>query len=336
MDSSNLWDKGWLQKQGDIYILKMFMPFPLKENNCFLAESDNGWVVLDTGVNLEQNRSVFTAALDAIGISFKQLTAVYLTHYHHDHSGLAGWLQQKSDIPVYLPQPDLLTWQDFIDTNAYLDRAWTKCQLTGWPRKFAQELADNIKQINVMLEPYPDLSPIFADKQLNLGGHPYEAIPLPGHSDGHFVFHSPATGFFFSGDNVVDHTILHLTDWPHTRLDNPCDNHLAALQGLKNLHIDCVLPGHGRVFADLSTKIDLIAAHHRNRKTAVYNALQSPMTAWQLTASLFAVHDFIHIRRLVLAETLAYLESLVYEGLVEQDLVQNNYIYRRTGFITAS
>lgn len=330
MNSSNLWDKGWLQKQGDIYILKMFMPFPLKENNCFLAESDNGWVVLDTGVNLEQNQAVFTAALDDIGISFKQLQAVYLTHYHHDHTGLAGWLQQISDLNVYLPQPDLLIWEKFIDSDFYLERAWTKSQLAGWPREFAQELAENIRQINEMLKPYPSFSPLFAGEQLTLGGHIYEAISVPGHSDGHFVFHSPTTGFLFSGDNVVDHTILHLTDWPHTNLSNPCDKHLAALRDLKDLQIDSVLPGHGRVFADLSSKIDLINTHHRNRKTSVYNALKSPMTAWELTASLFAAHDFIHIRRLVLAETLAYLESLVNEGMVEQDLFQNSYIYRPT------
>ena len=149
MISSDLWDKGWLQKQGDIYIIKMFMPFPLKENNCFLAESDNGWIVIDTGVNLEQNQVVFTAALDAIGISFKQLSAIYLTHYHHDHSGLSGWLQQKSDLPVFLPQPDLLTWETFIDTNSYLEQAWSKSQLAGWPREFAQELDANIKQIGL-------------------------------------------------------------------------------------------------------------------------------------------------------------------------------------------
>lgn len=330
MNSSNLWDKGWLQKQGDIYILKMFMPFPLKENNCFLAESDNGWAVIDTGVNLEQNLHMFTAALDAIGISFKQLSVVYLTHYHHDHSGMAGWLQQKSDLPVYLPQPDLLTWERFIDTNSYLERVWDKCQLTGWPWEFTQELDDNIRQINTMLNPYPVFSPLLTDEQFSLGGHRYNAISIPGHTDGHFVFHCPTNGFLFSGDNVVDHTILHLTDWPHTFLMNPCDIHLTALQELKELNINTVLPGHGRVFKDLAAKIDLITAHHRTRKAIVYNALQAPMTAWDLTASLFEAHDFIHIRRLVLAETLAYLESLVNEGLVEKDLVRNIYFYRPT------
>lgn len=329
MNSLNLWEKGWLKKQGDIYILKMFEPFPMKENNCFLAESDKGWIVLDTGVNLEQNRNIFTAALDTLGITFKQLSAIYLTHYHHDHSGLTGWLQQTTDLPVYLPAQDLLTWQNYIDTDFYLERAWRASQLAGWPREFNQELADNIKQINLMLHPFPEFCPISAGTQLNLAGHMYEATPVPGHTDGHFVFHSPTTAYLFSGDNVIDHAILHLTDWPHTCLRNPCDIHLAALQDVKDLPADTVLPGHGRVFGNLPAKIDLINAHHQRRKAAVYDALQAPMNAWELTQTLFTAHEFIHIRRLVLAETLAYLESLVSEGKVEQELVQNSYIYRR-------
>lgn len=337
MHAINLWENGWLKKLDDIYIIRMTMPFPLKENNCFLAESDDGWVILDTGVNLQSNKDLLKLAMDEIGITFKQLSAVYLTHYHHDHTGLTGWLQQqKADLPVYLPQPDLLTWERYINTDTYLERAWPACKLAGWPRGYTEELAENINQINVMLEPYARFSPLFAGEQLSLGGHQYKAIAVPGHSAGHFVFHSPETNFLFSGDNVVDHTILHLTDWPHGNLENPCDTHLAALQNLKNLNINTVLPGHGSVFYNLFDKIDLINRHHQKRKAAVFDALQAPMNAWELTERLFPPHEFIHIRRLVMAETLAYLDSLVNEGLVEQDLVQNVYIYRPKGLRTES
>ena len=329
MDSTKLWEEGLLQKQGDIYILRMFMPFPLKENNCFLTETDDGWVVLDTGVNLEQNCDLFISALKAIGISFSQISAVYLTHYHHDHSGLAGWLQGIADVPVFMPQDDLITWHRFFDTDRYLEATMDECLLAGWPKQMVQELNDNIYFINSYVKPLPELTSFSAGMHLRLHGQEYEAIAVPGHTDGHVVFFNPGNGILFTGDNVVDHTILHLTDWPHTCLKSPCDEHLAALLRLRDRNISLAIPGHGKSFSNLAEKIDLIIAHHEKRKRIVYDAVTTPMTAWEIAANIFKPNQYIHIRRLVLAETLAYLQSLVNAGQVERDLVNGAYIYRR-------
>lgn len=330
MRASYLWDKGWLKKVKDIYILKMFMPFPLKENNCFLVESDSGWVVIDTGVNLETNRTIFTDALNAIGISWTQISAIYLTHYHHDHIGLAGWLQQLSQAPVYLPAADLITWQTFIQTDTYLDEALPACLLAGWPADFAVELADDIKNINSMIKPFPVFTPFPLGELFKWAGQIYTPIVVPGHTDGHLVFYSPESKLLFSGDNVVAHVNLHLTDWPHNRITNPCAAHLSALRELGKISIDWVLPGHGNAFSNLNERIDDIISHHHNRQTQIFHDLKEPMTAWDLAENVFKPNSYIHIRRLALAETLAYLHSLVNENLVEYDLVNGSYVFQRS------
>ena len=46
--------------------------------------------------------------------------------------------------------------------------------------------------------------------------------------------------FYFQGDNIVDHAILHLTDWPHTTLDNQIKAHLDGLENLLTLTINTV------------------------------------------------------------------------------------------------
>ncbi len=303
------------------------MPFPLKENNCFIIEGDDGWIVLDTGVNLEQNRDLFLSALKTIGITKSRLKAVYLTHYHHDHSGLAGWLQAQADIPVYLPVDDLVTWQRFIDTESYFDVAAPACLSAGWPEAFVHELNDNIQFINTYIQPLPEFIPYSAGLSLNLHGQEYKAIAVPGHSDGHVVFYNAAGEILFTGDNVVDHTILHLTDWPHTYLSNPCDVHLQALQEMQILAVNLAIPGHGKTFTDLRGKIDLIAAHHEKRKRIVYDAVKTPSTAWEIAADVFKPNQYIHIRRLVLAETLGYLHSLLNQGQVQRELTNGSYIW---------
>jgi len=329
LDAQLLWDNGWLKKAEGIHILKMPMPFPLKENNCFLAETEQGWAVIDTGVNCEENREIFKAALAAIGITWRHISSIYLTHYHHDHIGLAGWLQDKCGATVYLPLPDIIAFQTFVAGDSYIDKVYDACISADWPLAMVRELEHDLNNIKTLLEPLPDLNPLPIEQTIYLNGHKYTPIAIPGHTDGHYAFHCAENQVLFSGDNIVGHTLLHLTDWPHNKIDNPCDMHLSALNQLQQIRVKTVLPGHGQVFSKINERIDLINNHHNKRKALVYDNLQKPMTAWELAKTFSKSHTYIHIRRLLLAETLAYLQSLLADGIIEAFLVNDKYIYSR-------
>ncbi|MDD3852070.1 MAG: MBL fold metallo-hydrolase [Syntrophomonadaceae bacterium] len=329
MDAQQLRDGGWLKEAKGIYIIKMPMPFPLKENNCFLAETEHGWALIDTGVNRKENREVLKAVLAAIGITWRHISSIYLTHHHHDHIGLAGWLQEKCDASVYLSPPDIMAFNTYISSDSYMDKVYGTCVKAAWPLDMVRELENDFISIKPLLEPLPVLAPLHQDRILSLNGQDYDIIAIPGHTDGHCVFHSEQNQVLFSGDNIVGHTLLHLTDWPHNSIDNPCDIHLSALNQLQPLSIDTVLPGHGQVFSNINERITLINNHHNKRKAVIYDNLRQPMTAWELAKTLSKSQTYIHIRRLLLAETLAYLQSLLNEGKVEYTLVNGSYLYNR-------
>ena len=294
-----------------MYVLRNTMPFPLRENNAFIAESDKGWTVIDTGVNTQENQQRWTAALKEIGISFRNIQKIYVTHYHHDHFGLAGWLQEKSQAQVFLPQPDLDIFHTFISGDQYRMAIKNQCWQAGWDQPLTKALADDVKSIDILMQPYPFLTPLLPDTSFNLGGDHYTTYPVPGHSDGHYVFAGTDNGWLLGGDNLIKHTILHLTDWPHTRLVNPLADHLAALANLRSLDISLVLPGHGMCFSNMLERIDVIEQHHEKRKNQVLHGLNDSSSAWDLAVQLFRDNPYIHIKRLILAETLAYLNALV-------------------------
>ncbi len=328
MSNYSLRDKEILYNWGDVYILRNFMPFPLKESNCYLAESDEGWTVIDTGVNIPLNRDIWTKALKEIGISFKHIKKIYLTHYHHDHLGLTGWLQHHCDCEVYLSSTDLNTFNTYIEGDNYFAYIKDACLKAGWSLDLIQKLAVDITEINPLIQPYPFLSACPDDKPLSLGKYKLFPLPVPGHSDGHIVFYSYDDYLLLSGDNIVDHTILHLTDWPHTLLANPLQVHIDALQKLSALPITDVLPGHGKIFNEIKDKIELIINHHDKRRELVLANLTEPMNAWELACKIFKDSDYIHIKRLVLAETLAYLNSLIDKKAVQADTSCTPYIYK--------
>lgn len=329
MSNYRLEDKNILYKIDELYVLRNFMPFPLKESNCYLAESNEGWTVIDTGVNIPLNRDIWTKALKEIGISFKNIKNIYLTHYHHDHIGLAGWIQHHSDCNVFLSAIDCNTFNTYINGNSYFEHVKDICLNAGWTLDLIQKLAQDISEINAFIDPYPYLSIIPDNKPVFLGKYKLYPMSIPGHSDGHVVFYSNEAHILFSGDNIVDHAILHLTDWPHTTLDNQIKAHLDGLENLLTLTINTVLPGHGPSFMFIRDKIELIKDHHNKRRQKVLDNLTSPMSAWELTCKIFKDNDYIHIKRLLLAETLAYLNSLKEMGLVEVDTSHTPYIYKK-------
>ncbi|HQA06503.1 MAG TPA: MBL fold metallo-hydrolase [Syntrophomonadaceae bacterium] len=317
-----------LLKQGDIFVLRTTMPFPLRESNVYIAESDAGWVVIDTGVNVQENQQRWTQALKEIGISFRHISKIYITHYHHDHMGLAGWLQQQSQAPVYISEWDLETFHTYIFGNNYYEAVKELCLQAGWTHELIKALAEDILSIDILMQPYPQLTPLAEGTELNLAGDRYRTYLIPGHSDGHVVFVSADHGWLLGGDNLIKHTILHLTDWPHTRLINPLIEHMQALQKL-TMKISLVLPGHGMSFSDATEKIRLIEQHHEKRKSQVLLGLKEPTPAWDLAVQLFRDNPYIHIKRLILAETLAYLNALASQQQVEIDKRNGVNYYKR-------
>jgi 7,8-dihydropterin-6-yl-methyl-4-(beta-D-ribofuranosyl)aminobenzene 5'-phosphate synthase len=71
----------------------------------FVIESPDGRVLFDTGASGD----VLVHNLDAAGVDPASISAVALSHGHHDHTGgLAVFLAWRGRLPVYYAHPDLL------------------------------------------------------------------------------------------------------------------------------------------------------------------------------------------------------------------------------------
>lgn len=319
----------------DVYMVTTPMPFPLKSSNGFIGETDQGWVIIDGGVNTKLNQQLWNTAIKEIGINWHQVTAIYLTHYHHDHLGLAGWMQQQAEVPVYLAPQDALMVEELLLISAqnYVDLFIQECTRNDWRRELLPLLATDIAGIAKLIHPLPQISSLTPQHTITVAGTPIMALATPGHSDGHQCF-LVGTKMLFSGDNLLANYHLHATDWPHNRIANPLFHYLNAMATLEKLPINLVLPGHGPMFNNFSERLHLLYEHHLLRITRVWEQLKQPMSAWQLAQKVFPNAEYIHIKRLILAETLAYLQLLEYSHLVRSELAgQITYYYPIAGAI---
>lgn len=98
------------------------------------------------------------------------------------------------------------------------------------------------------------------------------AIPTPGHTRGHMVFHDPMAGLLFAGDHVLPAITpsIGLEPAPGPR---PLADYLRSLLLMRDLD-DCVLlPAHGPVAGGVHARVDELLEHHAERLENTYAAL---------------------------------------------------------------
>ena len=87
------------------------LPFRLNHVNCFLAEGARGWTIIDAGLNTKVSRDSWQPIIAKHGVK-----DIILTHYHPDHFGYAGTLQQLTDAEVWMTKVDAVQWPNLLGT----------------------------------------------------------------------------------------------------------------------------------------------------------------------------------------------------------------------------
>src|SRR5271156_5382978 len=88
--------------------LRMPLPFALDHINLWLVEDGPGWTVVDTGYAMAQTKELWERIF-AERLGGRPVTRVIVTHYHPDHIGLADWLTQRSQAPLWITEKESLS-----------------------------------------------------------------------------------------------------------------------------------------------------------------------------------------------------------------------------------
>src|SRR5690625_7094928 len=93
MYTHSFFDKGRNYMLEELGIQRQTIPLPFRLNhvNCFIAEGEKGYILIDTGLNNKQTEKIWDGLLDK-----KQIDKILITHMHPDHYGFAGQLQKRT------------------------------------------------------------------------------------------------------------------------------------------------------------------------------------------------------------------------------------------------
>ncbi|WIG59879.1 MAG: MBL-fold metallo-hydrolase superfamily [Ktedonobacterales bacterium] len=319
----------------DLWRIPVPLPFALRSANIYLigGGAENGWTLVDSGFGLPADEAALRAGLTRAGATLDAITTLILTHAHPDHIGLSGTVHAVSGAPVYM-----LAGEDQIMFRVWsrqepgtFDTVGAMYTANGLPPDEvarAHSAMDRTRHI-VCLPPPAAVRTLDDGAELRLGQHSYRAIWTPGHADYHLCLLRD-DGLFLAGDHILPTITPNIGWYPNARPD-PLGDYYDALARVRDLPARLVLPGHGRPFTHLATRVDELREHHHERSEQILTLLRAQpegMNSNSVAAALFGAR--LHSdddRRFALVEALAHLEHLRLTGRATREDRDGHIVY---------
>lgn len=304
---------GITQIAEDIVQVQIPLPYALDIVNCYLLRGEDGWTLVDTGLNTPPARAQWSSALSQLGIAPADIEKIILTHMHPDHFGMAGWWQRlvERPMPLFIPELEKAQAQFFYNPrNTARYHQWLLA--CGVDQVTIDEVEGALGSTRDATLPHPLRQDyLAAESVLRIGQRDFRAIHAPGHSDGQFIFYDADDRLMLCGDHVLMKITPNIGAWQHA-LPNPLGRFLDSLHALKDLDVRLALPGHKWLISDWRGRIEDLLDHHDQRLGHTLDAIAGGATTVREVAMvIFPFERFTpHEWRFAIAEALAHLQLL--------------------------
>ncbi|MFC2035584.1 MBL fold metallo-hydrolase [Chloroflexota bacterium] len=313
---------------------------PLGYTNSYLVQGDNGYLLIDPGIDTDEAFTSLKMRLSEINVGFEDITQVVATHAHPDHYGLAHRLKQLSQTKILLHYRD----RDFIQSmhtrmGDHMKQAEQWFLINGAPSLKASEFQISRGETPSFTTPtMPDIT-LNGGEIITYGIFHLQVLWTPGHSPGHICLYEPTKKILFSGDHVLPVVTPNISLQPQSNA-NPLGDFLNSLNIVKRLDVNIILPAHEHVFHNLQSRVEEIVRHHQQRNSEILETMKwQPKTAYQVSSGVTWMPELGGIsfqdltpwnKRLAILETLAHLETMRTDGRVEKNTTDSIIYYQPT------
>ncbi len=313
---------GSVQKvHDDLYWLRMPLPFSLNHINLWLVRDGDRFAAVDTGMRTPDSTRVWQD-VNATLLEKRGLTRVVVTHMHPDHVGMAGWLCEQYDAPLWMTRGEYFVCRVLCaDTGKtaptdgvtfYRAAGLSDDQVERYKRMFGM--------FGKAVYHLPDSFVRMTDGQhIQFGDQSLEVLMGNGHSPEHACLFDETNNVLISGDQILPTISSNVSVWPTEPLANPLHDWLGSCRRLRERLPDdvLVLPAHGRPFRGAATRLTQLIDEHEQGLAQLLEHCATPQRAVDMFETLF--NSRINDSNLIMAtgETMANINYLLAEGSLE-------------------
>jgi glyoxylase-like metal-dependent hydrolase (beta-lactamase superfamily II) len=318
-----------------VFWLRMGLPFALNHINLWLlrdrlpdpAQPDvlrEGWTAVDCGIDNPATRQAWQD-VEAQVLQGLPILRVLATHMHPDHMGLAHWLCERWQAPLWMStseyQSALLACSGLSNFGGAPTVAFFKAH--GWSQP------DELAQVQARVGYYPSMVPqipsayvrLMAGMQVRIGERLWQCISGYGHSPEHMALLDDQQQLLISGDMLLPSISTNVSVYAMEPDGNPLQWFLDSLDKMAQLpDATLVLPSHGRPFRGATTRIAQLKSHHADRLAELLQACRAQACcAHELLPVLFKRPLDVHQTTFALGEAVAHLNLLWLSGQMRRE-----------------
>lgn len=312
----------------DIFRIEIPLPDnPLKATNSYIVKGNERHLIIDTGMNRGECRQAMDNGLKELSIDLLK-TDFFITHVHVDHFGLVYELASKTS-KIYFNGPDTR----IVNDPKLVDKMMELAATNGFP---ADELRIAIQEQpgwKYQSRDSVNLTLMREGEEVSIGEYVFQCIETPGHTPGHLCLYEPMKKIIFSGDHLLEEITPNITTW-HICNDS-LQQYLDSLDKIDRFAINCVLPGHRRIFYNHHKRIAELKHHHETRINEIFLILKSHrQNAYQIASQMTWDIDCgkwekfpILQKWFATGEALSHLNHLHNRGEAKKEIANGNIFF---------
>ena len=317
-----------------IFWLRVGLPFALNHINLWLLRDcmphpsqsgvqQEGWTVVDCGIDNALTREAWQQVEQQV-LQGLPILRVLVTHMHPDHMGLAHWLCDRWQAPLWMStseyQSALLACSGLSNFGGSATVAFFEAH--GWRK------AEDLAVIKGRMGYYPSMVPkipsayvrLMAGAQVRIGDRLWTCLSGYGHSPEHMALQDTENQLLISGDMLLPSISTNISVYASEPDGNPLKWFLDSLERMEDLpDATLVLPSHGRPFRGAATRIAQLKSHHADRLSELLQACTAQAcNAYELLPVLFKRPLDVHQTTFALGEAVAHLNLLWQSGQLQR------------------